>query len=99
MDRIFSVDDNSTNNINSCLEQNLGMVVAWSPSIDVTGGAGTSTGAIRHKLGSVPNIIHVEPWQSANWWADEADRRLWTKNTICFHTSAAGRYTVFAGRR
>ena len=86
--------------VNLALTGNLRNIIAWSsPNVVTSLGAGAAITAA-HNLGTVPSVIHVEPWVDSRVWADEDDRRVWNAKTITFHVSAAtGRFTVYAGVR
>lgn len=99
MDRVYSVDDNAANNINSALELNLRGVIAFSDEALAVCPSDGATVSVRHNLNVKPNTMHWLAFQSGTIWADDADRRLWSSTLIAFHCSKAGRYSVWAGRR
>lgn len=83
--------------INTALRQNLRQVERWSSVFVGTCTVAGESFTCSHDLGKVPDRVRVLGWQSGDWWATEADRRLWTDKTVTLRAAVVGRYDVITG--
>lgn len=92
-----AVDRITTDAINAVNGANLRNVVRWATPVTIVqtsvGGALT----ISHDLRVTPNVLYVEPYIDARWWADQDDRRVWSSSQATFHASHLGSYVVHVG--
>lgn len=84
--------------LNTANVGNLQNVTRWSSEVVVNSAGAGAAVVVTHDLGTVPTMLHVEPWVDSRWWADQDDRRVWSLTTVTFHVSApTGRFSVRAG--
>lgn len=87
----------SADKVNAALKTNLKSVARWStPVLAVGTGAGAAV-TVSHDLNAVPNVIDIEAYVDARYWADQDDRAGWNNTQVIFRTSHQGTFIVRAG--
>lgn len=91
------VDGATPDKINAALRTNLKNVARWSTPVAASGTGSGAAITVQHDLGTIPNMLHVEPYVDSRWWADQDDRKIWSATALTFHASHAGVFIVRAG--